>query len=239
MTLNRPEVRNAVDGAMTRLIADAVDALDADDTLAVGILTGAGGTFCSGMDLQAFADGERPDLAGRGFAGFTRRPPRTPVIAAVEGYAVAGGCELVLACDLVIASNTASFGLPEVKRGLIAGAGGLLRLPQRIPRQIAMEYALTGDLLPAVDAHRWGLVNRLVEPGESLTVALDLAQRIARNAPLAVRASKEVVADSPSWPPDQAWDRQEAMTRELMETDDAAEGARAFRERREPRWTGR
>jgi enoyl-CoA hydratase len=164
VTLDRPEARNAVDSTVARQLAAAMDRLDADDDVAVGILTGAGGTFCAGMDLKAFLRGEQPELPGRGFGGLTEARPRKPLIAAVEGYALAGGCELVLACDLVVAASDAQFGLPEVGIGLFAGAGGLIRLPQRIPRQVAMEFALTGDRFGAPDAHRWGLVNRLTEP---------------------------------------------------------------------------
>lgn len=239
ITLNRPQVRNAVDAATSAAVAAAVDELDGDDALTVGILTGAGGTFCSGMDLKAFLRGERPEVDGRGFAGLTGAPPATPLIAAVEGFALAGGCELVLACDLVTAARDASFGLPEVRRGLIAGSGGLLRLPRRIPPQIAMEYALTGDPLPAPEAHRWGLVNRLTAPGGALAAAHELAERIARNAPLAVRATKRVVVGSPSWPAEAMWDRQEAELRRVLASEDAQEGATAFAQRREPRWRGR
>jgi enoyl-CoA hydratase len=160
MTINRPAARNAIDFATATALAAALDELDATRELRVGILTGAGGTFSAGMDLKAFLRGEPREVEGRGFGGLTDAPPAKPLIAAVEGYALAGGCEMVLACDLVTAAEDAAFGLPEVKRGLIAGSGGLLRLPGRIPPQIAMEYALTGDLLPAVEAHRWGLVNR-------------------------------------------------------------------------------
>lgn len=238
ITLNRPEVRNAVDAAMSAAIAAAIDELDTDNALSVGILTGAGGTFCAGMDLKAFLRGERPEVAGRGFAGLTEAPPAKPLIAAVEGYALAGGCELVLACDLVVAARDASFGLPEVCRGLIAGSGGLLRLPRKIPSQIAMELALTGDPLSAVDAQRWGLVNRLVESGHALPAAVELATRIARNGPLAVRATKRIVDEAPAWPSGEVWDRQRRELDVILASADAAEGAAAFAGRREPRWKG-
>lgn len=238
VTLDRPEVRNAVDAATSVAVAAAMDLLDADDDLTVGVLTGAGGTFCAGMDLKAFLRGEVPSVEGRGFGGLVQAPPAKPLIAAVEGYALAGGCELALACDLVVAAEDASFGLPEVRRGLMAGAGGLLRLPRRIPPQIAMEHALTGDPMTAVEAHRWGLVNRLTAPGQALDAARELALRISRNGPLAVRATKKVLTEAPTWPGDEVWDRQAAILQTVFTSDDAREGATAFAERREPRWTG-
>lgn len=239
ITLNRPRARNAIDAATATALAAAVDSLDADDGLTVGILTGAGGTFSTGMDLRAFLRGELPAVPGRGFGGLTQAPPATPLIAAVEGYALAGGCELVLACDLVVAARDASFGLPEVRRGLIAGAGGLLRLPQRIPPQIAAEHALTGEPMTAPDAHRWGLVNRLTEPGGALAGARELAAQIARNGPFAVRTTKKVLSEAPYWGAEERWRRQDEVLREVMASEDAREGATAFAERREPRWTGR
>jgi enoyl-CoA hydratase len=239
ITLDRPAKRNAMDGAMARALAAAVDALDADPALVVGVLTGAGGTFCAGMDLAAFLTGDVPEVPGRGFGGITRTPPATPLIAAVEGYALAGGCELALACDLIVAAEDATFGLPEVTRGLFAGAGGLVRLPRRIPAAIALEHALTGDPLPASEAARWGLVNRLTEPGAALAGALELAARIARNGPLAVRTTKHVVQSAPTWPADELWDRQQVLLDQVFTSDDAREGASAFAEKRAPRWTGR
>lgn len=239
ITINRPAVRNAVNQAVSHGIADALDALDDDDTLGVGILTGAGGTFCSGMDLKAFVNGERPEIPGRGLAGLTEHVPRKPLIAAVEGYALAGGCEIVLACDLVVASSTARFGIPEVTRGLVAGAGGLVRLPRKIPRQIALEYALTGSHFTAADAHRWGLVNRVCAEGAALATALELASTILANAPLAVQMTKRIMAESASWGEAESWDRQRAFVDEVLATDDAREGALAFSEKRPPRWTGK
>lgn len=239
ITLSRPEVRNALDAATAQAVADALDELDRDPGLVVGILTGAGGTFSAGMDLKAFLrTGERPEVPGRGLAGLTLAPPATPLIAAVEGHAVAGGCELVLACDLVVAAEDATFGLPEVRRGLIAGSGGLVRLPQRVPAQIAMEHALTGRPMPAVEAHRWGLVNRLTAPGGALDGARELAAEIAANGPLAVRVTKRVLVESPTWPVEQVWDRQEALLREVVASADAQEGAAAFVEKRAPVWRG-
>lgn len=238
ITLDRPAKRNAVDGATSRAIAGILDDLDADPALSVGVLTGAGGTFCSGMDLRAFLDGDAPEVPGRGFGGLTQAPPAKPLIAAVEGFALAGGCELVLACDLVVAADDAQFGLPEVGIGLIAGSGGLLRLPHRVPRSVACELALTGDRFGAVDAHRWGLVNRLVEPGSAVSAAVELAARIARNAPLALAATKRMLAAA-DLPVDAAWERQEAELVAIKATEDAREGARAFGEKRAPRWSGR
>ncbi|MCW2677088.1 MAG: Enoyl-CoA hydratase [Modestobacter sp.] len=239
ITLDRPAKRNAMDGAMARGLAAAVDSLDADPALVVGVLTGAGGTFCAGMDLTAFLTGDIPEVPGRGLGGITRTPPATPLIAAVEGYALAGGCELALACDLIVAAEDATFGLPEVSRGLFAGAGGLVRLPRRIPPAIALEHALTGDPLPATEAARWGMVNRLTAPGGALAGALELAGRISRNGPLAVRATKQVVQSAPDWPAGELWDRQQALLDEVFASADAREGAQAFAERRAPRWSGR
>lgn len=238
ITINRPEVRNAVNRAASEAIARAMDELDRDPAIAIGILTGAGAHFSAGMDLKAFLQGERVELPGRGFAGITETPPRKPVIAAVEGYALAGGCEMVLACDLVVAADNAQFGIPEVKRGLIAGSGGLIRLPQRIPRQIALEYALTGAMLPAAEARQWGLVNRLTAPGGALDGARALAQSIAANGPLAVQTTKRVMAESGTWPVPEVWSRQREILEQVLASDDAREGARAFAEKRAPQWSG-
>ena len=239
ITINRPDQRNAVNAAVAQGIAGALDELDGDDGLVTGILTGAGGFFSAGMDLKAFLRGERPHVEGRGFAGITQRPPSKPLIAAVEGPALAGGCELALSCDLVVASEEASFGIPEVKRGLAAAAGGLLRLPTRIPRAIAMELALTGDPMSARDAHRWGLVNHLTAAGGALDGARELAGRIGANGPLAVRASKQVIVSSPDWSSAEAWERQGEILDPVLSSEDAREGAAAFAEKRAPVWKGR
>ncbi|WP_327665452.1 crotonase/enoyl-CoA hydratase family protein [Streptomyces sp. NBC_00498] len=239
ITLNRPEARNAVNRVVAEGVAAALDELDRRDDQVVGVITGAGGSFCSGMDLKAFLKGETPSIEGRGLAGITEAPPRKPVIAAVEGYALAGGCEIALACDMVVAAGDAKFGIPEVKRGLVAAAGGLLRLPRRIPYSVALEIALTGDFLDAGRAHTYGLVNRVTEPGAALDGALALARAIAANGPLAVRATKEIVANAPNWPADEEWQRMREIAGPVMESDDAREGARAFAEKRAPRWTGR
>ena len=238
VTINRPQVRNAIDRATSEAIARAMDELDDDPGLSLGILTGAGEHFCAGMDLKAFLRGERVELEGRGLAGIAQTPPRKPVIAAVEGYALAGGCELALACDLVVAADNARFGIPEVKRGLIAGSGGLLRLPQRIPRQIAMEYALTGELMSAAEARQWGLVNRLTPPGGAQDGAMTLARTIAANGPLAVQMTKRVMNEATAWPANEVWARQHELLEAIVASNDAREGALAFSEKRPPRWTG-
>ncbi|MBT2227965.1 crotonase/enoyl-CoA hydratase family protein [Nonomuraea sp. NEAU-A123] len=238
ITINRPQARNAVDRAVAEGIATAIDELDARQDLKVGIITGAGDVFCSGMDLKAFLRGERPHVEGRGFAGLAEAPPRKPLIAAVEGYAVAGGCELVLASDLVVAAENAKFGLPEVRRGLVAVGGGLLRLPARIPYQVAMELALTGDFLTAERAYTLGLVNRLTSAGGALAEARRLAAAIAANGPLAVRVTKHILVESRDWPAAVAFERQQEMTAPVFTSRDAQEGARAFAEKRTPTWTG-
>jgi enoyl-CoA hydratase len=238
ITINRPTARNAVDRAVAEGLAAAVDELDRRDDLVVGIVTGAGGTFCAGMDLKAFVRGEFPSIEGRGFAGITQRPPAKPLIAAVEGYALAGGMEIALACDLVVAATNAQFGIPEVKRGLVAAGGGVLRLPVRLPYHVAMELALTGNFLDAARGHHFGFVNRLADPGEALTVARSLAAEIAANGPVAVRATKKVIVESADWPAAEAFDRQQAITGAVFASADAREGAQAFAEKRPPRWTG-
>jgi enoyl-CoA hydratase len=238
VTINRPEARNAIDRATSEAIARAMDQLDADPALTIGILAGAGGHFCAGMDLKAFLRGERVELPGRGLAGIAETPPAKPLIAAVEGFALAGGCEIALACDLIVAAENAQFGIPEVKRGLIAGSGGLIRLPQRIPRQVALEYALTGAMMPAPHARQWGLVNRLTPAGGALAGARELAGTIAANGPLAVRMTKRIIAEAPAWPPQETWPRQRALLEQILASGDAREGALAFAEKRAPRWTG-
>jgi enoyl-CoA hydratase len=237
ITIDRPAVRNAIDAAVARGIAAAVDRLDGDPALAVGVLTGAGGTFCSGFDLRAFLRGESAQIEGRGFGGLVERLPRKPLIAAVEGWALAGGCELALACDLVVAAENASFGLPEVKRGLVAAAGGLIRLPRRLPYHIAMEYGLTGRPLPATRAAELGLVNLLTATGEALAGAVGLAREIAANGPLAVQATLEIVRTSMDDAEKDAFARQREIVAPVFASADAREGALAFREKRPPVWT--
>ena len=239
ITINRPEARNAVNGAVATGVSAALDRLDAEPSLSIGVLTGAGGTFSSGMDLKGFLKGETPVIEGRGLAGLTEQPPRKPLIAAVEGYALAGGFEMVLACDLVVASSEAKFGLPEVKRSLVAGGGGLIRLPQRLPYYVAMELALTGDSITGEQAHAFGLVNRVVEPGKALDGALELAAAIAANGPLALAASKEIVRRSLDWTEAEGWKQQLDIMAPVFSSEDAREGAAAFAEKRPPRWQGK
>ena len=237
ITINRPKAKNAVNAAVANGLADAMDQLDGDTGLSVGIITGAGGSFCAGMDLKAFARGELPIVEGRGM-GFTERPPAKPLIAAVEGFALAGGTELALATDLIVASKDSAFGIPEVKRGLVAGGGGLLRLPERIPYAIAMELALTGDNLSAERAHALGLVNVLAEPGTALQEAIALAEKIAANGPLAVAATKRIIVESRGWSRETMFAEQNKLLAPVFSSNDAKEGAIAFAEKRPPHWTG-
>jgi enoyl-CoA hydratase len=239
VTINRPDARNAINTETAVAIGDAMDRLDSDRTLVSGVVTGAGGTFCAGMDLKAFLAGERPSIPGRGFAGIVEQPPAKPVIAALEGYAIAGGFEIALACDMIVAAEDAKFGLPEVKRGLVAAGGGLLRLPQRVPFHLAMEWALTGELIPAPRGHEVGLVNRLTPKGGALDEALGLARAIAANGPLAVAASKRIIVEAPDWPAAERFDRQREINEPVRSSEDAREGATAFKEKRAPRWQGR
>jgi enoyl-CoA hydratase len=239
ITLNRPEARNAVNLALAEAIAAALDTLDADDGLSAGVLTGAGKGFSAGMDLKAFVTGERPWVGDRGFAGIVQRASRKPLIAAVEGFAVAGGLEIALSCDLIVAARRAQLGIPEVKRALVAAAGALRRLPQRLPYGVAMELALTGDTITAERAHELGLVNRLAEPGETVAQALELASAIARNGPLALDATKAILQQQFDWSEEEFWQRQGELVGPVMTSEDAREGATAFSEKREPVWQGR
>jgi len=238
ITINRPQQRNAVNRAVSYGVCAAVDELDARPDLRVGVLTGAGGTFCSGMDLKAFLRGEVTRVEGRGILGIAMSPPKKPLIAAVEGYALAGGFESVLACDLVVAARNAQFGLPEVKRGLAAAAGGLLRLPRLLPQRIAMEAALTGDMIGAERLYQFGLVNELTEPGAALEAARALARRILANAPLSVAASKRVIVEQQDWALGEMWTKQAEITGPVLASKDAKEGAAAFAEKRAPLWRG-
>jgi enoyl-CoA hydratase len=239
ITLNRPDQRNAVNAALAQGIAAAMDELDGASELSIGIITGAGKGFCAGMDLKAFVAGESPRVEGRGFAGITRRAAAKPLIAAIEGFAVAGGLEVALSCDLIVAARGARLGIPEVKRSLVAAGGGLLRLPRMLPRNIAMELALTGEPMLAERGYELGLVNRLTEPGAALEAALELAERIAENAPLALAASKRILQESVDWPDTEFFDRQEEIVAPVMRSEDAREGAIAFAEKRPPIWKGR
>src|SRR6478609_4566691 len=199
ITINRPEMRNAVNGAVAEGIAGALDELDADDELTVGVVTGAGGYFSAGMDLGAFVKGESPWFGDRGFAGIAQRSARKPLIAAIEGFALAGGMEVALACDLIVAAKGAKMGIPEAKRSLVAAGGALLRMPRRMPYHVVMELALTGDPLPAERFQQYGLVNRLAEPGEAVATAMELAGALAGNGPLALIASKRILQEQWDW----------------------------------------
>jgi enoyl-CoA hydratase len=239
ITLNRPDARNAINLDVAQGIAAALEELDAADELSVGVLTGAGKGFSAGMDLKAFVSGKRPWVEGRGFAGIVRKSSRKPLIAAIEGFAVAGGLEVALACDLIVAARGARLGIPEVKRSLVAAGGALLRLPARLPYGIAMELALTGDTIDAERAYELGLINRVAEPGSAVDVALELAAAIAVNAPLALVATKEVLERQRDWAAEDFWDKQEAITGSVFSSEDAQEGSIAFAEKRPPVWKGR
>jgi enoyl-CoA hydratase len=239
IAINRPDQRNAVNAAVAEGIGRALDELDADSGLAIGILTGAGKGFCAGMDLKAFVAGERPWYADRGFGGITQRSSDKPLIAAVEGFAVAGGLEIAIACDLIVASKGTKLGIPEVKRSLVAAGGGLLRLPRLLPRAVAFEMALTGDPILAERAYELGMVNRLAEPGEAFDVALQLAAAITPNAPLGLAGSKRILNESQDWPVAEFFERQQAISGPIFDSEDAKEGATAFAEKRAPVWTGR
>jgi enoyl-CoA hydratase/carnithine racemase len=239
ITLNRPEVRNAVNAALAAAVADALDRLDSEEELSVGVLTGAGGYFSAGMDLGAFVRGESPWFGDRGFAGIAQRASSKPLIAAIEGFAVAGGLEIALACDLIVAAKGAKMGIPEAKRSIVAAGGALLRLPRRMPYHLVMELALTGDPFPAERFAELGLVNRLAEPGGAVDAALELAGTIARNGPLALAASKQILQQQFDWSSSEMWDEQFAISRPVLDSEDAKEGAAAFKEKREPVWRGR
>ncbi|MFV2176507.1 crotonase/enoyl-CoA hydratase family protein [Actinomadura sp. LOL_016] len=238
ITINRPEAKNAVNSEVAQGIAAAMEELDTRKDLSIGILTGAGGTFCAGMDLKGFLTGDNPIVEGRGFAGIVERPSTKPLIAAVEGYALAGGCEVALACDMVVAARDARFGLPEPKRGLVAAGGGLLRLPQRIPFHIAMEMALTGDKYAAERMAELGFVNRLTEPGGALAAAKELGLKVGENAPLALAATKKIIVESPDWSDAETWRKQQEITLPVFTSKDAQEGPAAFAEKRKPNWKG-
>jgi enoyl-CoA hydratase len=239
ITLNRPDARNAINLPVAEGIAAALDELDREDALSAGVLSGAGKGFCAGMDLKAFVTGERPWVGDRGFAGIVRRGPAKPLIAAIEGFAVAGGLEVALACDLIVAARGAKLGIPEVKRSLVAAGGALLRLPRRIPYHMAMELALTGETIAAERAAELGLVNRLAEPGAAVAVALGLAEQIAANAPLALVASKRILQEQWNWSATEMWDAQSAISNPVFSSEDAREGATAFAEKRPPVWRGK
>jgi enoyl-CoA hydratase len=236
--LNRPHARHAFDLALATALSSTLDRLDSEPDLIAAVLTGSGGTFSSGADLKALLRGERGHTEKRGGFGILKMPPDKPLIAAVEGYAFAGGFELALACDLIVAASDAKFGLPEVKRGLVAVGGGLFRLPRRLPYHVVMELALTGEPMNAARLHAFGLVNRVVEPGAALAGALELAQGIADNGPLAVRATKQILARSHEWTDAAGWTEQRRFADVALRSEDAKEGPRAFAEKRRPVWKG-
>ncbi|WP_317932260.1 crotonase/enoyl-CoA hydratase family protein [Halioxenophilus sp. WMMB6] len=239
LTINRPQAKNAINQSVAQAIADAIDELDSRSDIRVAILTSAGGCFCSGMDLKAFVAGEKPVIPGHGFAGIVEAPPQKPIIAAIESFALAGGCEIAAACDLIVSANNARFGIPETKRGLVAAGGGLMRFPRQIPRRIAMEMALTGDLISAERAYELGFINRLVAPGEALNAALELAAVIAANGPMAVATSKRIMNESQDWSTEEMFAKQALLAEPIFDSADALEGAKAFAEKRAPVWQGR
>jgi enoyl-CoA hydratase len=236
IVLRRPRARNAVNQAMAEGISAALESLDADPGLAVGVIWGEGPGFSAGMDLREIQEGGRSSVGERGFAGMIRYSSEKPLIAAIEGFALAGGHEVALACDLIVAAEGARLGIPETQRSLVAIGGALLRLPRRVPWGLASEMALTGEPISAERGYEAGLVDRLAPAGEALDVALEIAATIARNGPAAVRASKRVLREQVDWPESEFWDRQAAIAEPVMRSEDAMEGARAFVERREPRW---
>ncbi len=238
VTMNRPEAKNAMNKAQAEGISAAMDRLEAENDLRCAVLTGAGGTFCSGMDLKGFLRGERPSIEGRGFGGLTEWTPSKPVIAAIDGYALAGGMELAMSCDLIVCNSGAKFGIPEAKRGLAAAAGGLIKLPRQIPPRIAMELALTGDFVDAKRAYELGFVNRIVD-GPALEGALELAKAVAANGPLALIASKAVIRQSHTWSDAEMWQKQAGIVMPVFASEDAREGAAAFAEKRKPNWQGK
>jgi enoyl-CoA hydratase len=239
ITLNRPKAKNSVNLAVAKGVAAAMDELDSNDSIRCAIITGADNTFCAGMDLKAFVTGEMPVIPGRGFAGLVEAPPKKPLIAAVEGYALAGGFEIAITCDLVVAANNAKFGIPEVKRGLVAAAGGLMRLPRQIPSRIAKEMALTGEFIDAARGYELGLINKVVEPGCALDGAKAMAKLIAANGPLAVIKSKQVIDESQDWTNENMYTKQTEVATVVFTSHDAIEGATAFAEKRAPNWQGK
>jgi enoyl-CoA hydratase len=241
LKINRPDKKNAVNGDVAQGMEAAIDKLEADDDIWVGVLTAEGNVFCAGADLKAINEGRGGELntARGGFGGITARSRTKPIIAAVDGPALAGGTEIVLSCDLVVASSLARFGIPEVKRSLVAGAGGLFRLPQALPRNIAFELGLTGDPISAERAYHFGLVNELCEPGQALDTALALAERVAANAPIAVRETLRLMKELPGLDEETGFRESGKAMIGLADTEDFWEGPKAFLEKRDPVWKGR
>jgi len=239
VTINRPAARNAFDGATAADMEAAMDQFEEDPELRVGIITGAGKAFSSGQDLKAAAKGDMGATRKRGGFGIMSQPPGKPLIAAVEGHAVAGGLELCLSCDLIVAARDARMGIPEARHNLVAVGGGLFRLPRRIPYHLVMELALTAETWTAERMHELGLVNRLADPGKALEVAFELAERVLVNGPLAVAASKQIVQKSAEWTEEQAWSEQMKIAQPAMQSEDTREGLAAFAQKRAPQWKGR
>ncbi len=239
VTLNRPKAKNSVNLAVAKGIAAAMEELDSNASIRCAIITGADNTFCAGMDLKAFVSGEMPFVEGRGFAGLVEAPPKKPLIAAIEGYALAGGFEIAITCDLIVAASNAKFGIPEVKRGLAAAAGGLMRLPRQIPTRVAKEMALTGEFIDAARGYDLGLINKVVEPGTALDAAKEMAKLIAANGPMAVIASKQVIDESQDWTVSEMYAEQQKIIEPIFSSHDAIEGATAFAEKRAPNWQGK
>eukprot|EP00939_MAST-03C_sp_MAST-3C-sp1_P001484 g1484.t1 len=241
-TLNRPRAMNAVNHEVSQQFEKAMDDFENDDQMWIGIVRSSHPkVFCAGADLKAISGGKRIETKRGGFAGFVKYPRKKPMIAAIDGYCLAGGFEIALSCDFIVASRKSKFGLPEVKRSLVAAAGGLFRLPSKVPRAIAMEILLTGDPIDSEKAHRFGLVNEVVPDGFAFEAALRFSDRILVNAPLAVREAKACVDEimEEGMKEEDAFQRSTAGMMALMGTPDFREGPRAFIEKRKPRWTGR